>query len=95
MRVELLRPAQKDLRKATDPHVAKRITNGIRAAAVGDETADVKQLSGHSPWRRLRVGDYRVLFYVAGQPEQFAMYVYRVVPRGDLESAVGRLPDLL
>jgi len=42
-------------------------------------TGDVKKLTNHTPEFRLRVGDYRVLFEVAGE----LLVIYRVKHRKD------------
>jgi mRNA-degrading endonuclease RelE of RelBE toxin-antitoxin system len=52
---------------------------------------DVKALVGRRPWRRLRVGSYRVLFRFADR--QKVLLVARVIDRKRLEEAVESLPD--
>lgn len=51
--------------------------------------ADDKALRGHPGWHRLRVAELRVLWF----EDQEGRYVERVIHRGDLERAVGTLPD--
>lgn len=86
-RVALASRAADELR-ALDPPVRQRVIEALRA--LGEEAAnlDVKPLRGAKPWRRLRVGDYRVLFRPA-EPDAFL--VARIVHRSDLERAVGKL----
>jgi hypothetical protein len=65
---------------------------------------DVKPLAGRSPWRRLRVGDWRVLFRPLTAPERVALarvrgreiapgtvLVDRILNRRELERAIARL----
>jgi len=55
--------------------------------AVGGENIDVVPLVGRSPWLRLRVGDWRVLF----RPIDDALWIERLVHRRDLDQAVETL----
>lgn len=87
--------AEKDLR-SIDPVDRQRIVEGLRQLGADAPNLDVKVLRGRAPWRRLRVGDYRVLFRHAAAAEMklltgksLAGYlVARIVDRGDLEQAV-------
>jgi hypothetical protein len=93
-RVVLARAAERDLRKlARSPDLGQ-----IRAAieALGnDEGTDVVALAGRAPWRRMRVGDWRVLFRPldAGERRDLglrgrAYVIARIVNRRDLPRAV-------
>ena len=55
------------------------------------ESLDVKALVGRRPWRRLRVGDYRVLFRPIDGGR--VLLVARIIDRKDLARAVESLPD--
>jgi hypothetical protein len=66
------------------------------AALSGDPPApniDERPLVGFEPWRRLRIGELRVIFRtltraeLAQFPEDRGFLVERVVPRGELERA--------
>lgn len=48
---------------------------------------DVKSLAGHPGWYRLRLGDWRVLYY----SDPPGIVVERIVNRRDLERAVATL----
>ncbi len=54
---------------------------------------DERPLVGFEPWRRLRIGDLRVIYRsltraeLAEFPEERGFLVERVVPRGELEKA--------
>jgi hypothetical protein len=69
------------------------------------ENADIKALEGKSPWLRLRVGSYRILFRALRSDELDALppessperprsgyFVARVVHRSSLDEAVAHLP---
>lgn len=90
--VRLARKAVKDL-DALPKRAAQRVIAAIEKVAVdpSDAGLDVKALVGRRPWRRLRVGDYRVLFrFSKGQK---VLLVGRVIDRKSLEQAVESLPD--
>jgi len=90
--VRLARRAEKDL-DALTKRVAVRVLNALEALGEdpGAEQLDVKPLVGRRPWRRMRVGDYRVLFKVADRGR--IVLVARVIDRRDLERALTTLPD--
>ena len=67
--------AVRDL-EALDGPVARRILSKIEAMR-DDLAGDVKRLTKHTPGWRLRVGDWRVLFDVAGR----LITVWRIVHR--------------
>ena len=62
--VLILPRAEKELRRLPSS-VEKRIIERL-GALENDLQGDVKRLTNHEPAWRLRVGDYRVLFDVAG-----------------------------
>ena len=84
-----------DLDKAT----RKRIRASLEQLRDSHENLDIQALSGRAPWRRLRVGDYRVLFRpmtiaeAAGRDDISGYLVARIVNRRELHRAVTRLPD--
>lgn len=66
------------------------------------ENLDIQPLRGRSPWRRLRVGDYRLIFrpmtlselhraWARGIAADKGILVVRIVPRQDFDRAVSRL----
>jgi mRNA interferase RelE/StbE len=69
--------ALKDL-KALPKAMRQRIVEKIEALR-NNLAGDVKRLTDHTQEYRLRVGDYRILFEVAGT----IVVVYRVVNRKD------------
>ena len=74
--VELKPKAIKDLRKIGRSQ-ATRIADSIDRLQQ-DLQGDVKKLTNHTPEYRLRVGDYRVLFEIAGTSR---VIVYRIMHR--------------
>jgi mRNA interferase RelE/StbE len=73
--IEFKPAAIRDL-EALDPPVARRILSKIELLR-HDLAGDVKRLRKHTPGWRLRVGDWRVLFDVAGR----LITIWRVVHR--------------
>lgn len=72
---------------------AVRVIDALKQ--LGDDPSsdalDTKALVGRRPWRRLRVGEYRVLFRLAEKGR--VLLVARVVDRKELDRALGSLPD--
>ncbi|MEK7862816.1 MAG: hypothetical protein AAB295_06075 [Chloroflexota bacterium] len=66
---------------------------GVLAADPRAANVDERPLVGLEPWRRLRVGDLRVLFRpltraeLAPFPEERGHLIERVIPRGELQRA--------
>jgi len=89
-RIELARRAVNDLDRLPDP-IAARVLDRLEALAADPtkRSHDVKTLTGHRPWRRLRVGEYRILFRTSGE----VTLVARVIDRRDLDRALKALPD--
>lgn len=90
--VRLSRRAVKDL-DSLPKQAVRRVTTSIERLANDPSTPalDVKALVGRRPWRRLRVGEYRVLFrFYEGQK---LLLVGRVIDRKELEKAVESLSD--
>jgi mRNA interferase RelE/StbE len=88
--VELSRRAVKDLDSLPKRSV-KRIVDALVELGGDPESTsrDVKALVGKRPWRRLRIGNYRVLFRTEGD----VVLVARVIDRKELDRAVRSLPD--
>lgn len=91
--VEISRRGERDLRRL-DVQTRRRVWAALDDLAADAPSLDTVPLAGKRPWRRLRVGDYRVLYRAsdpqAGEPED-AYLVHRVVHRRDLERAVASL----
>lgn len=84
-----LRPrAERDLHKIGPGPDRARIVARLRDLSADAHNLDIKALAGASPWLRLRVGDYRVLYRPAGG----AYVVERIVNRRELDRAVEALP---
>jgi mRNA interferase RelE/StbE len=77
-RVEITPPARRDLRRL-DPPVRQRILDALDRLVADPLTGHVIKLQGRKE-HRLRVGDWRVILQL--DPEQLAVYVLRVLPRG-------------
>jgi mRNA interferase RelE/StbE len=69
--------AIRDLQRLS-PEVSRRIERKIEALR-NDLAGDVKRLVDYTPGWRLRVGDWRVLFELAGA----VVTVYRIVHRSE------------
>ena len=97
--VELSRAAERDLRRlsASDhQRVAAALTQTLGGEPL-PANADDKALTGRPPWRRLRVGELRLLYRPLSAEElpvgeQHGRRVARIVHRGQLERAVSTLP---
>jgi mRNA interferase RelE/StbE len=77
-RIEITPPARRDL-KRLDPPVKRRVIAALRALAADPSSAQLVRLQGTDE-HRLRVGDWRVRVRLA--PDESAVYVLRVLPRG-------------
>lgn len=96
--VELSREAERDLRRLS-PSDRRRLIAAIELTLRHDPmpaNADHRPLVGREPWRRLRVGELRVI-YRELTPEELAARtehgrrIARIVHRGDLHRAIGTL----
>ena len=66
----------------------------LERLAAGTDTLDVKTISGHPGWLRLRVGEHRVLYRPLNQKEagkEPGWLIARIVDRKELEPAVAKL----
>ncbi len=98
--VALLAPqAERDLRKLRRSPDLGRLRGAIRALERGEEGLDIVALEGRRPWRRLRDGDWRIIFRQLSQAETRrmgiadgdAILVARVVNRRELDRAIRAL----
>lgn len=96
--LRLSKRAQKDWRRLSQSDQARLLKAfGDLRAAVPRRALDDKPLAGAEPWRRLRVGDHRVIFRPLTTSEQRALdvqqgfLVERVIDRRDLEKAIKNL----
>jgi mRNA interferase RelE/StbE len=90
--VRLSRRAVKDL-DSLPRRAAARVVDALERLGddPGSDALDTKALAGRRPWRRLRVGEYRILFRLAEKGR--VLLVARVVDRKELDRALGTLPD--
>jgi mRNA-degrading endonuclease RelE of RelBE toxin-antitoxin system len=85
----LTRNAEKDLRRIGPGVQRKRIAAALTALGADMTNLDVKPIVIAKPWRRLRVGDYRVLYR---QRPGDVYEVDRIVHRSDLDASAAGLP---
>ena len=78
---------ERDLRRIPEKQ-RLAIVEGLRALADEHPSADIKALTGHRGWYRLRVGDWRVLYL----SDPAGVMIDRIVNRRDLERALATLP---
>lgn len=96
--VELSRRAERDLRDLSAPD-RRRLVRAIEQTLGQDPlpaNADDRALSGRAPWRRLRVGELRVLYRDMTQDELPAgaahgRRIARIIHRGHLQRAISTL----
>jgi mRNA-degrading endonuclease RelE of RelBE toxin-antitoxin system len=91
LRLELARRARRDLQRLEKGEL-RRVRRGLEQLAEESKNLDIKALAGHAPWKRLRVGDSRIIFrelsseeeksYTSGQK---TLLVERIVDRADLD----------
>lgn len=86
--IEVSARAETDLRRIQRGPQRRLLRDGIQMLAEPSANLDVKAVIGHPPWRRLRVGDFRVLYRPV---DATTLLVGRVVDRGDLERAIAAL----
>lgn len=89
--VELDRQAQRDLRKLhpDDHRAALRAMSDVLTQEPLPANANDRALKGAAPWRRLRVGELRILWRTVGDGDR--RRIARVIHRRDLERAVRTL----
>lgn len=91
--IALSRRAVKDLRRIGPGYDLSRLREALDALVGNELPLDVKALRGQSPWLRLRVGDYRIIYrpLEANESSDAFYLVARVVHRSELDRAVGTL----
>jgi hypothetical protein len=92
-----------DVKRARRSGEAKRIANAIARLERDESGLDIVALQGRPPWRRLRTGDWRIIFRPLTSAElkslprkgrglpQRAYLVARIVNKRDVERAIRRL----
>lgn len=96
--LELSPRAERDLGKVS-VSTLRRIEKALGDLAAAAPNLDVQPLSGRTPWRRLRVGSYRILFRALSRDEVERLtgtrmggyFVARVVDRKEQDRAIRRL----
>ena len=88
--VKLAPRAIRDL-KRVDRATRKRVRQALEALATDAANLDIKPVAGHAPWRRLRVGEHRVLYRELTDESDSRYLVARVIDRRDLHHAIDRL----
>ncbi|HTC60095.1 MAG TPA: type II toxin-antitoxin system RelE/ParE family toxin [Solirubrobacteraceae bacterium] len=88
--IELAPRAIRDL-KHLDHKTRKRVQRAFEALGTDAANLDIKPVSGHAPWRRLRVGEHRVLYRELTDAANARYLVARVIDRRDLHRAVDKL----
>jgi mRNA-degrading endonuclease RelE of RelBE toxin-antitoxin system len=97
--IEVAPKAERDLRKVS-ASTLRRIARALEALAAGAPNLDVQSLSRHNPWRRFRVGSYRILLRPLSRDEVKRVtgkagsgyLVARVVDRKEQDRAIRTLP---
>jgi mRNA interferase RelE/StbE len=88
--VKLAPRAIRDL-KGLDRQTRKRVQHAFQALGADAADLDVKPVAGRAPWRRLRVGEHRVLHRELVDDADARYLVARVIDRRDLHRAIDRL----
>ena len=86
-RILLSRRAARDLRRLGPGSELDRIEAGLRRLIGSEPNLDIKPVTGGAPWLRLRVGDWRVLYRLAGDE----ILVARIIHRSELQQAIRSL----
>ena len=82
--IELTNEGKKGYAKLNQP-ILGRINDAIEELKKDSPGGDIVPLKGHPGSYRLRVGDYRILYY----EENETRYIFKIAPRG---AAYRRLP---
>ena len=80
--IQFTNAALRQLRKLP-PVVRQRVADGIKRLARDPRPSDCRELQG-SPYYRIRVGDYRVIYDVSGDPTILDALVARLAPGGEI-----------
>jgi mRNA-degrading endonuclease RelE of RelBE toxin-antitoxin system len=88
--IKLAPRAIRDL-KHLDRKTRKRVQQAFETLGADAANLDIKPVAGHTPWRRLRVGEYRVLYRELAVETDARYLVARVIDRRDLHRAIDKL----
>ena len=77
--------------KRLDRLTRKRVQQAFEALGADAANLDIKQIAGHAPWRRLRVGEYRVIYRELTAEDDSRYLVARVIDRRDLHRTIDKL----
>jgi mRNA interferase RelE/StbE len=88
--IELAPRAIRDL-KRLDRQTRKRVQQAFEALGADAANIDVKAVAGHTPWRRLRIGEHRVLYRELDAEGGSRYLVARIIDRRDLHRAIDKL----
>jgi mRNA-degrading endonuclease RelE of RelBE toxin-antitoxin system len=89
-KIKLAPRAIRDL-KGLDRQTRKRVQNAFQALEADAANLDAKPVAGRAPWRRLRVGEHRVLYRELTNEPDARYLVARVIDRRDLHRAIDKL----
>lgn len=88
--IKLAPRAIRDVRRL-DRQTRKRVQQAFQALGTDAANLDVKPVAGHAPWRRLRVGEHRVLYRELADEAGARYLVARVIDRRNLHRAIDKL----
>lgn len=88
MKIKYLKSAQKDVKKIKDKKVQKNIVEAVmilKEASSLKKLTNVKKLSGHPFAYRMRIGNYRLGFYMESDTIEIARFakqndIYKLFP---------------
>lgn len=86
-RILLSTRAARDLRRLGPGPELDRIEGGLQRLSSNEPNLDIKPVAGSTPWLRLRVGDWRILYRPAGDE----ILVARIIHRSELQGAIRTL----
>jgi mRNA interferase RelE/StbE len=89
-KITLAPRAIRDLKRLDRP-TRKRVQQAFEALAADAANLDIKAIAGHAPWRRLRVGEHRVLYRELTAEDDSRYLVARIIDRRDLHRAIDKL----
>jgi mRNA interferase RelE/StbE len=89
-KITLAPRATRDIKRLDRP-TRKRVQQAFEALAADVANLDIKPVAGHAPWRRLRVGEHRVLYRELPGKANSGYLVARVIDRRDLHRAIDKL----
>jgi mRNA-degrading endonuclease RelE of RelBE toxin-antitoxin system len=94
--IEVTKAFERDWRKVKDPTLRTRFTDAInKIEPIGADSGDITRLEGAAAgWYRLRVGDWRLVFWVTKKDDQDHIALARIIPRGELDQVARRLKTI-